>query len=220
LKILDSLQLQTVVNFLTPKEIEAHGPDRLPEGINQISNPINTKGAVGKHSIAILQSRKTGDFSNVPAEFNPEIHRLLINAGKQEYADLIRTLLKPDNMPIVFHCSHGVHRTGTAAALILSALGVPWETIRQDYLLSNKFRQDEVAIRINELKELARTNPQIKDHEQNDKNIEAFYILQGRYLDAALDEVVINFGSMDNYIRDGLGITDEEVAQLKSKLLN
>jgi protein-tyrosine phosphatase len=219
LKILDSLQLHTVVNFLTPKEIDAHGPDRLPEGIREIPNPMNTEGVVGKHSVAILQSRKTGDFSNVPAEFNPEIHRLLIDVAKKEYADLLRSLLQPENMPLVFHCSHGVHRTGTGAAILLSALGVPWETIREDYLLSNKYRKEEVEKRIGELKKLARTNPDITDHEQNDKNIEAFYILQGAYVDAALDEAVKQYGSMENFIKEGLGISDNEVERLKAALL-
>jgi protein-tyrosine phosphatase len=102
---------------------------------------------------------------------------------------------------------------------LLSALGVPWDTIREDYLLSNVYRKDEISKRVEELKKLARSNPDITDHEQNDKNIEAFYILQGSYVDAALDEAVKQFGSMENYIREGLGISDEEVAMLKEQLL-
>jgi len=102
---------------------------------------------------------------------------------------------------------------------LLSALGVPWKTVRDDYLLSNKYRKEEVVRRIDELKKLARTNHDITDHEQNDRNIDAFYILQAEYIDAALDEAVKNYGSMENFIRDGLGISDEEVARLKSALL-
>jgi hypothetical protein len=38
------------------------------------------------------------------------------------------------------------------------------------------------------LKKLARSNPNIIDHDQNDKDIEAFYIQQGDYIDVFLGE--------------------------------
>ncbi len=50
-------------------------------------------------------------------------------------------------------------------------------------------------------------------------NMDAFYILQAAYIDAALEQAVEDYGSMDAYIRDGLGISDAEVEQLKSQLL-
>ena len=55
-------------------------------------------------------------------------------------AELFHILTDESNYPIIFHCSHGVHRTGTAAALILNSLGVPWATIKEDYMLSNEYR--------------------------------------------------------------------------------
>jgi protein-tyrosine phosphatase len=39
--------------------------------------------------------------------------------------------------PLVLHCMVGKDRTGLAAALVLSALGVPRERILEDYLLTN-----------------------------------------------------------------------------------
>lgn len=50
-------------------------------------------------------------------------------------------------------------------------------------------------------------------------NIEAFYVLESIYIDASLDEAVKQYGSMENYIREGLGITDEELASLREQLL-
>lgn len=52
---------------------------------------------------------------------------------------------------------------GTATAILLSALGVPRETIRDEYLLTNEYRGGE---------------------------IEAFYILEGSYIDGTLEQVV------------------------------
>ena len=51
-----------------------------------------------------------------------------------------------DDAPLVFHCTAGKDRTGFAAALILSALGVPLPVVMQDYLLTNDFyRQPKAA---------------------------------------------------------------------------
>jgi protein-tyrosine phosphatase len=52
------------------------------------------------------------------------------------YAELFRRLAG-DEVPLIFHCSAGKDRAGTAAALILSALGVPRETVMADYLISD-----------------------------------------------------------------------------------
>jgi protein-tyrosine phosphatase len=50
-------------------------------------------------------------------------------------------------------------------------------------------------------------------------NIEAFYILQPSYIDASLDEAVKKYGSMDNYIRQGLGIDEATIQALRDQLL-
>ena len=56
---------------------------------------------------------------------------------------LLRALGDAANRPLVFHCTQGKDRAGFGAAMVLSALGVPWETVVEDYLLSNHFRKQE-----------------------------------------------------------------------------
>lgn len=43
------------------------------------------------------------------------------------------------------HCTAGKDRTGWASAALLTALGVPFETVRQDHLLGNYYRAAENA---------------------------------------------------------------------------
>jgi len=140
---LSDLGIQTVASFLIQNEIDARGADRVPEGVTEIHIPID--GALGLGDVVneLIDARKTGDFSKVPAEVNPDIHRATISSTHEQYAALLNALAAPDALPMVFHCSHGVHRTGTGAAILLSALGVPWETVRGDYLLSNSYRAEE-----------------------------------------------------------------------------
>jgi protein-tyrosine phosphatase len=215
---LDAMGIKAVANFLTVAEIESRGPDRLPEGVREIPLPI-TAGNLGDLAAVINEARGNGDFSKVPVELNPEIHRTLINEGREYYATLLRELANPSNRPMVYHCSHGVHRTGTATAILLSALGVPWETVRDDYLLSNKYRKEEVDRRINQLRLLAADTFLVEPENVDITNIKAFYVLEPSYIDASLDEAVKQYGSMENYIREGLGITDKELASLREQLL-
>lgn len=135
------------------------------------------------------------------------------------YAAVLRELADPSNRPLVFHCSHGVHRTGTATAILLSALGVPWETIREDYLLSNEYRAEEVEARLDRIRHKVAQDRGISPEQVDMTNVEAFYLLEGHYIDGALEQAVEEYGSMERYIRDGLGITDEEVARLREELL-
>jgi len=197
---LDSLGIRTVVNFLTPGEIEHDGPDRLPDGVREIPLPIASGNA--EELLAVVnQARRTGDFSLLPPTIN------------------LRAAADPANRPLVLHCSHGIHRTGTASAILLSALGVPWETVREDYLLSNAYRAEEVEGRLAQLREMAAAAQGVAPEEVDMAGANAFYILDGSYIDASLDEAVARYGSMDDYIRDGLGISDDDIQRLRATLL-
>jgi len=215
---LDSLGIRTVVNFLTPAEIEHDGADRVPDGVREIPLPI-ASGNAEELLVIVNQARRTGDFSLLPPTINPGIHKLLIKEATAEYAALLRAAADPANRPLVLHCSHGIHRTGTASAILLSALGVPWETVREDYLLSNMYRAEEVEGRLAQLREMAAAAQGVAPEEVDMAGANAFYILDGSYIDASLDEAVARYGSMAGYIRDGLGLSDEEVAQLRATLL-
>ncbi len=215
---LETFKIKTVVSFLTEKEIEARGPDRLPEGVTEVALPMEA-GNLGESIEVLLDARRTGDFSMVPTDINPDIHRRLMVEAREYYAALLREVADPASRPLVFHCSHGVHRTGTATAILLSALGVPWETVRADYLLSNTYRQEEIDHRLSQLRELHAETIGVTPEDVDTSNMDAFYILQGAYIDGSLEQAVEDYGSMEAYIRDGLGITNEEVEGLRSQLL-
>jgi len=215
---LDDLGIKTVVNFLTLSEIESRGRDRLPEGVKEIPMPMDA-GNMGELAEVIKYARATGDFTEVPPELNAEIHRIGVDQGREYYAALLREIAKPESQPLVFHCSHGIHRTGTGAAILLSALGVPWETVREDYMLSNEYRKEEIERRLGQLREKAAETFLIEPEEVDMTNIEAFYVLQPSYIDASLEEAVKQYGSMDNYIREGLGIDEVTIQALRNQLL-
>ena len=51
-------------------------------------------------------------------------------------------------------------------------------------------------------------------------NINAFYILEGGYIDGALSQIERKYGGIENYLEKGLGLSDDEIDKLKETLLN
>ena len=216
---LEHLGIRTVVTLLTADDKEVYGRNRLPLGTQEISLPIDsdTATALANRANAAL---KSGDFSKIPVELNLETHRILVHDGKQQYGELLRLIADPANRPLVFHCSGGVHRTGTGAAILLSALGVPWATVREDYLLSNEYRHDEVKMRLVQLQQMAAKKQGIPSEQVDMANMEAFMIQNGRYIDSSYDEMLAAFGSLDDYLHNGLGLSRQAIGQLQDGLLS
>lgn len=110
--------------------------------------------------------------------------------------------------PTVFHCSGGRDRTGWTNAVFLTALGVPRETVLQDYLLSNVYLAPRSAKLMERLQ--GRFEPAV---------LEKMAKLQPEYLATGFAEVERRYGSFDAYLRDGIGLHDAQLARLREHFL-
>jgi protein-tyrosine phosphatase len=68
-----------------------------------------------------------------------ELYRLILDHRQEQIRLIVSTLVVPDVLPAVVHCTAGKDRTGLVIALILGAVGVPYETIVVDYALSGQY---------------------------------------------------------------------------------
>jgi protein-tyrosine phosphatase len=73
-----------------------------------------------------------------------ELYGGMLDRFSAHYTDMFDQLVA-GKAPLTFNCSAGKDRTGIAAGLLLSALGVPREVILQDYALSEKVVNYEAA---------------------------------------------------------------------------
>jgi protein-tyrosine phosphatase len=133
---------------------------------------------------------------------------------RPEYAAFFHRLAAGDT-PMVVHCTAGKDRTGVAAAVLLSALGVSRSVVVGDYTFTNK---------------LLPPPPNVKTLPKNaPKALAALYALppdaraavwraDPAYIEAALDAIDREYGSTDGYLRKGLGLSDAEVASLRTRL--
>lgn len=74
--VLVDLEIQTVVNFLLPQEIERNGTDRLPEGVFEDLQPVEGEKAA-EQTMVVTAAIKSAEFDRIPREMNPGFHRLL-----------------------------------------------------------------------------------------------------------------------------------------------
>ena len=130
--------------------------------------------------------------------------------ARASYSRLLTSLATGD-LPQLFHCTAGKDRTGWAAALLLEVAGVDRDTILADYLLTN-----EVSSATRE-KYLAL----IGEHLGPDAVAvyEPTMVVEPEYLQAAYDAVEADYGSVEGYLRDGLGLDDLLLAELRARLV-
>jgi protein-tyrosine phosphatase len=123
------------------------------------------------------------------------------------YAAVIQRILQGSG-PTLYHCSAGKDRTGVFSALLLLMLGVSRETVFEDYLLTNSYvgTAERIAATARELK----ASPDAA---------RALLIADRAYLEAALQTVDRTFGSLDNYRRSALRLSDQDLGRLKARLL-
>lgn len=135
-------------------------------------------------------------------------------SGKNAYREFFKELLNlPSGHSLLFHCSQGKDRTGCAAMLILSALGVSEEIIMKDYLLTNTFNADS----INAQRKMLLSNG-IKESEL-DKYMIVLDEVNPILMNTVMSWLKENYGSPVGYIINELGITEEEIETLKAKFL-
>ena len=134
--------------------------------------------------------------------------------GKAGYSALFETLLElPDGEALLFHCSKGKDRTGVAAMLILSALGVGEETILRDYMLTNEFNAQRIAA---DRRMVAESGVSPED---SDLYLSAMNQVNAGFMTNALDWLKAEYGSVEGYLTAELNLNAEKLALLRDKFL-
>ena len=110
----------------------------------------------------------------------------------------------------VVNCSAGKDRTGIATALVLTALGVPYAAVREDYLLSNRAGRPHLGGNSGGYAALAALPPEVQA---------AMGGVDGSYLDAAFDQLRKDYGSVEGYLQTELGVGPRQIAVLRRNLL-
>ena len=207
LQRLDRLSLKRVIDFRADFE-KANEPDRLPMDSNIQVLEIPILDTSTNVALSLEQQIKAGKVDGI----NPT--KLLIDANVQlateftpQYRRFMHEVLATNGQPILFHCTAGKDRTGFAAAILLRILGVTQETVMFDYLLSNQYyfrplRRNLIMIALAKGWKTARV-------------VAGFLEVKASYLATAFETINWQYGSFDQYVRQGLDLTQEQIEHLR-----
>lgn len=210
-KFLHDYGVKYVVDFRSQAEVD-HEPDRVPEGAEYDYDPVFSEDLTNA-SKSIEEVIKQGQ-KNPQAGYEHMMFAyddmITSEPAQKAYRRFFDLLLANDEegQSLIFHCTAGKDRTGVGALLILTALGVPLETIKQDYLLTNIATADFVNNMLKQAKAQGADDATLNI-------LKDFQTVHIEYIDHVLATINGKYGSVDNYLHDIMKLTDAEISKLR-----
>ncbi|MEM6827223.1 MAG: tyrosine-protein phosphatase [Pseudomonadota bacterium] len=127
--------------------------------------------------------------------------------------------LAAGSVPLAFNCSAGKDRAGTAAAMVLTALGVPHETVVEDYALSDDYVDYMGEFMSPEARERGKDGPYAFLMKLPPEKVAPLMESNPMYIEATLDAMAEKHGSVLAYIQTEFDVTDEELTAIRTQLL-
>ena len=155
--------------------------------------------------MAILRAMKTG----VMDTYMANMYRQLVEdpVAIRAYQQFFREVLDANGAPIVWHCKDGKDRTGIAAAMLLAALGCDEDVLKAEYMNTNFFKAE------------ARQNAYDKAYKITRSKLIASEFMKYKGVSPEWFEIALNVmhrqGTIEDYLRNVIGLTDEDFATLR-----
>lgn len=211
-------RLKKIIDFRTDME-RKQKPDPKIGDAEYIENPILDEAAMGMtHENENMEERDWVDtviqvvafLKGIPSQYMEGIYENLILSpyARTHYGRFLKLLASHDGTgAVLWHCTAGKDRAGTGAALLLSALGVDRSLIVDDFLRTNEYYREQ-----NE--RLAEAVYQRTGDRTAAEGAVNLYSVKKEYIQRVFDTIELHYGRMEQYLRDGLGMTDQELVKL------
>ncbi len=140
-----------------------------------------------------------------------EYYRQLAFERGERIGAVLRVLGREENLPAVIHCTAGKDRTGVVAALVQLLAGVEYETVMDEYLRTNDCLRPQFA-------KFARVMRVLTGFRFSREQLVEMASAQAEYLDVLCGGLVERYGSIDAYLRDGCGVEEEILGELRGRM--
>ncbi|MDE6505505.1 MAG: tyrosine-protein phosphatase [Clostridia bacterium] len=215
---LEALNVTTVIDLRIEREKYEY-PSTEIKGVKLVSLPLVCTATVGiTHTKSMARTmlkeskRIKTEFGSADNYMQSVYELLLFNEQSQEKLKEFFKLVSADESCILWHCNAGKDRTGLCAMLLESLLGVDEDLIIKDYCISNKFQFGKrfwqkaglviapIPLRFKQI-------------------LYALMAAKPQYIKGAITEIKRRYGSVAEYCKQALGVTDEQIKALKDKYL-
>ena len=196
-----SLGIQMIIDFRSDSEVIQYPTPSIPSTQKIKRIPI-VDSARGRAE----QMMKAGDALGLSTLLVHD-YRRMVKDHQDDLREFFRELATTKHLPLIYHCAAGKDRTGLSTYLLLLALGVSEKDARADYLKSNELLKPTADRIILEVQQAGNPNSEI---------IRPLMEVRESYLDAAIDEILHQYGSVDAFLVHGLKI---EAGLLRERFL-
>ena len=197
------LRIKTVIDFRSERTAGKY-PILLHPSIRKIALPLAPMDAA-----KLDEQLKDEHFDRSDAiRYVQEEYVNLVENHKSQFADMFDLLANDSNYPVLLSGSLGKDGVGIATYLILYAIGIPQNTMEQDYMLSNQYIDPAKA-------EIDARNLS----ESMQEAVTAMLSVNTAYLNFAIDHIKLKYGSVDNYLEKELRVTSGKKNLLRKYLL-
>lgn len=199
---MEALNICSICDFRTLEEQE-----ESPDSWYNLENIKTFPLPIGHGRVDKFKEAKAEDFQEGEGHYLYKANQSYVTTHAHQFKAFFKILLDESNYPLLFHCTAGKDRTGFAAYLLLSLLGVDEKTIVEDYLLTNVYLEDfaeKISKRIS------------RNVGLDQALVKSVFQAKVSFLQGAIDAIKSNYGSVDVFIEKELGIGTIE----KQKLIN
>lgn len=214
--------LERIVDLRTAAEIE-NNPDVAIEGVRAVNVPIIRATTFGisyekSDGAEIAQKLQAGiermrQRNETPIEHMRILYRRFVDDDycRSGFGNFLRLLAsEPINGATLWHCSQGKDRVGSCTALLLHCLGVGFDEIMQDYLLTNS------QTYANSQSILNKVRPYVSDGMM--ELVQSMLTVDYSYLDNFFVQAKEQFGSMDGFVA-ACGVDSDCIDKLRANYL-
>ena len=215
---LEKMDIRNIIDMRTDREIAEHPPTIL-KGVayHYIILPATAQPELttSRHMSTemYVQSKRVKRDFGTPENYMREMYKFIaFNPECQKKLKAVLDIIINAEGCTVFHCNSGTDRTGIVAMLLESVLGVDRQLIVEDYMASKIFQRrrrywqkfglffSPIRLRFKRL-------------------LYAQMLPKPQYIIDLMDEIEAQYGSVTGYVKNALGVTEEQIKILKDKYL-
>lgn len=184
-------------------------PSKLPADIKIKTFPMKAADEELFKKLGDVEFLKNTDTTALMKDFN----RRFVTEFTPMFADWLRDLAAPDATPQIVHCNAGKDRTGFAVAMLLRIIGVHRRVAMEDYMLSAEYGREEAD------KILSVATKLSSEDEVIEAKLQPLLTVRKGFLREAYRQMRRQYGSVDEYIRRGLGVDAKLRQDLRQRFL-
>lgn len=211
----DKYKVQCIYDFRSSEEIQ-NAPDvmpgnsrHLPLSISFSNNGSQSDNKVENDAQMIQMLLNYAEHPMIQDMCEKMYDKIFFDESSQEvyrrfFADLLS--IDPSDGAVLWHCTQGKDRAGSASAMLLAALGADRELIMADFTLSKDYYDPHLQ--------------NVKTETEAQKNVINTLISANPDIFAkTLDKVDAEYGSLRNYLTECIRVTPEMMNILRDRYL-